>query len=310
MKNRPLIAPIAMAVLTYGLWGLLPIYWKLFAEVPALEVMAHRIFWSFFFLCLLITAGRRWSSFIAETRALLKNRKKVVCLILGAFFVSLNWLTYIWAVNHDSEVESGLGYYIHPLLNVLVGVLLFKERLSLWQFLAVLLAAAGVAYLTVNYGSLPLVALALASTVTIYGVCKKITGLSALAGITLETAVLFPVASLYFLFIYSGGSGYPIAPTPTFFFLIGAGAVTAIPLITFAYSLNRLPLSFIGLISYLSPSITLMLGVLAYKEAFTAVHLVAFTCIWSGLVIFSLSKTAPLTRLERKISRFLNRLFS
>jgi len=293
MKKNESRLPLLVAVLTYGLWGLLPVYWKLLAPVPAVEVLAHRIFWSFLFLCILIATVGRWKNLTAEARALLANRKRTLCLLAGAIFLSLNWLIFIWAVNHDRVVESGLGYYIHPLLNVLVGVAFFGERLSMRQLLAVLLAAAGVFYLTVNYGSVPFVALSLAASITLYGVFKKITGLSALGGLTLETALLFPPAVLYFLVIYANGSAYPIAPTPTFFFLAGAGVVTAVPLLCFAYSLKHLPLSLIGLISYISPSVTLILGVFVYREPFTSVHLISFILIWVGLGLFSAAKRLP-----------------
>lgn len=229
-------------------------------------------------------------------------------MALGATLLSFNWLTYIWAVNHDRVVESSLGYYILPLLNVLIGVTVLRERLSLWQFLAVLLAAAGVLYLTIGYGSFPAVSLILAGTMAVYGLAKKAAGLSAVVGMTLETALIAPLALIFFISLYGRGGGYPIGPSPTFLLLVGAGVVTSVPLIMFAYSLNRLTLSLVGFIQYISPTLTLLLGVFAYGEPFTRAHLISFSLIWSGLILFAVSRTGPLVKLERQVSRCLSGL--
>jgi len=298
---------LATAATAYILWGILPIYWKFFGAVPAYEVLAHRIFWSFFFMIGLVLATGRAKGLRDEIKLVAANRKKLLSLFTGAVFISLNWLTYIWAVNHDRVVESSLGYYISPLLQVLMGVVIFRERLSLWQFLAVVLAAAGVIYLTVHYGSFPTVAVILATTITIYGYCKKVTGLTAINGMTMETAITAPIAAFFLIYLHSHGQGYPVGLTPTFLLLMGTGVVTAIPLIMFAHSINGLPLTVLGIIQYVSPTLTLLLGVFAYNEVFSGVHLVAFIFIWSGCALFTAARTKPMAKLERLISRGFKR---
>lgn len=295
----------ALAALAFVLWGILPAYWKSFNLVPAYEVLAHRIWWSFVFMVALVLLTGRAGSLINEVRGLAAHKRKLAGLALGATLISLNWLTYIWAVNNDRVVESSLGYYINPLLNVLIGVTVLRERLSLWQFLAVLLAAAGVLYLTVNYGEFPAVSLILAGTMSAYGLTKKITGLSAVVGMTLETALIAPIALIFFIVIYSSGNGYPIGLNPTFLLLAGAGIVTSVPLLMFAFSINRLPLTVMGIIQYIAPTLTLLLGIFVYNEPFTKAHLISFGFIWGGLILFTIARAAPLVRLERRLSRKL-----
>ena len=305
MKRKTDVAGLAAALGTFTFWGLMPVYWKLLETVPAYEIVGHRIFWSFIFMSLLVLVTGRCRESIKETRQLLTNRRKTFFLILGSVLISLNWLTFIWAVNNGRLVESSLGYYINPLFSVLAGVLVLRERLAMWRFVAFLLAAIGVTYLTVNSGSFPWVALVLATSMTSYSLCKKVTGLSAICGMTLETAVIVPFALMFFLHLYSQGAGWPIGLNLPFFLLIGGGVMTAIPMLAFAYSLNSLPLSVVGLIQYISPSLSLLLGVLAFGEAFTRAHLIAFSLIWVALTLFSVAGTSPMVRLERKISNFL-----
>ena len=300
---------LVMAVAAYILWGILPIYWKLLGAVSAYEVLAHRIFWSFFFMLGLVLATGRTKGLLDEVRMVASNRKKLIHLFIGSVLISFNWLTYIWAVNHDRVVESSLGYYICPLLQVLTGVVIFRERLSLWQFLAVVLAVIGVTYLTVNYGSFPTVAVILALTFTVYGYCKKVTGLTAINGMTMETAITAPLAGIFLIYFHSQGQGYPLSLSPTFLLLMGTGVITAVPLIMFAHCINRLPLTVIGIIQYVSPTLTLLLGVFAYKEAFSSVHLIAFIFIWSGCALFTAARTTPMAKLERLISRGFKRQF-
>jgi len=294
-----------LATLAFVLWGILPVYWKCFSQVPAYEVLAHRIWWSFVFMVALVLITGRTRTLADEVRGLVAQKRRLAGLALGATLISFNWLTYIWAVNNDRVVESSLGYYINPLLNVLIGVTILRERLSLWQFLAVLLAAVGVLYLTVNYGSFPAVALILAGTMSVYGLTKKVTGLSAVVGITLETALIAPLALIFFITLYTSGNGYPAGFNPTFLLLVGAGIVTSVPLIMFAFSLNQLSLTVMGVIQYVSPTLTLCLGVFVFNEPFTRTHLISFGFIWGGLILFTIARTPPLVQLERHISRRL-----
>lgn len=291
--------PLMVAFLAFFLWGVLPVYWKLFGDVPAMEVLAHRILWSFVFTLFLIIVKGQLRDLSASIKNTVANKRKLGGLLLCSTLISCNWLTFIWAVNHDLVVESSLGYFINPLLNVLIGVTVLRERLSLWQAAAVLLAFAGVAYLSYSHGSIPLVALVLAGTMSIYGLVKKVTGLSALIGMTMETAIIAPVALVYFIVLYSGGGGYPIRLSPVFIALLGAGVVTSVPLVMYAHSLNHLTYSLIAIIQYIAPTITLLLGVFIYNEPFTRTHIIAFSFIWSALILFTAAKTRPLIRLER-----------
>ncbi len=198
-----------------------------------------------------------------------------------------------------------MGYYINPLVNVLIGVTVLRERLSLWRFVAVILAVAGVMNLTLHFGSPPWVALFLAVSMALYSLCKKVTGLTAISGMTVETALLAPFAAAFLLYLYSKGQGHPPGPDLTGVFLIMAGAVTAIPLLLFAHSLNRLSMTVMGFLQYISPTITLILGIFLYGEEFTPAHRVAFAFIWAAIVLFTLARTAPLAAVESRVSSFL-----
>ena len=279
---------ILSAVVAYLMWGFLPIYWKLLRQAEALEILSHRIFWSLFFLAVFLLLTGRLSSFRSEIRALARDRRRVCGVLVSTVLITLNWLIYIWAVNDSRIVETSLGYYINPLVNVLLGVALLKERLSTKQYLAVALAATGVLNLTLNFGAFPWVALSLAVSFGLYGLCKKLLGLSPITGITLETLLISPVALIYLfsLEVQNAGTFGWANPWPTALF-IGAGIVTAVPMVLFANAANQLPLSLLGFIQYLSPTIALLTGVFLYHEPFTHMHALSFGLIWLALALFS-----------------------
>ena len=279
---------ILSAVVAYLMWGFLPIYWKLLRQAEALEILSHRIFWSLFFLAVFLLLTGRNSIFRAELRVLVQDRRRVCGVLVSTVLITLNWLIYIWAVNDSRIVETSLGYYINPLVNVLLGVALLKERLSTKQYLAVALAAAGVLNLTLNFGAFPWVALSLAVSFGLYGLCKKLLGLSPITGITLETLLISPVALIYLfsLEVQNAGTFGWANPWPTALF-IGAGIVTAVPMVLFANAANQLPLSLLGFIQYLSPTIALLTGVFLYHEPFTHMHALSFGLIWLALALFS-----------------------
>ena len=279
---------ILSAVVAYLMWGFLPIYWKLLRQAEALEILSHRIFWSLFFLAVFLLLTGRNSIFRAELRVLVQDRRRVCGVLVSTVLITLNWLIYIWAVNDSRIVETSLGYYINPLVNVLLGVALLKERLSTKQYLAVALAAAGVLNLTLNFGAFPWVALSLAVSFGLYGLCKKLLGLSPITGITLETLLISPVALIYLfsLEVHDAGTFGWVNPLPTALF-IGAGIVTAVPMVLFANAANQLPLSLLGFIQYLSPTIALLTGVFLYHEPFTSMHALSFGLIWLALALFS-----------------------
>ena len=270
------------------LWGMLPIYWKLLKQASALEILSHRILWSLFFLLLLLAITRRVGLFRLETQSVFTQPRKMIGILATASLISVNWLVYIWAVNADRIVETSLGYYINPLVNVLIGVLLLKEELSKRQYFAVFLAACGVLKLIFHFGNVPWVALSLAVSFSLYGLCKKTLGLGATTGIVLETGLLAPLALTYLSWLHFTGNSVfgPVMPFETAM-LVGAGIVTALPLVLFANAANQLPLSTLGFFQYLSPTIALICGVFLFHEPFTSVHAASFGLIWLALLIYS-----------------------
>jgi chloramphenicol-sensitive protein RarD len=284
-------------IVAYASWGILPLYWKSLHNVPAIEILAHRIFWSFGFIMILIGFFRRWD----EVRQVAGDVKKRGLFLGAALLISANWFIYIWAVNAGHIVECSLGYYINPLFSICLGMLFLKEKLNFWQLLALGFALTGVFVLTVQYGKIPWIALTLTVTFGLYGLVKKLIRVEAMIGLTLETLIVAPVALGYILWLQVAGNGAlgNIGPVGTMM-LIGAGIVTALPLLWFAQAANRIPLSTLGFIQYLSPTISLLLGVFIYREPFTRAHLVSFGLIWAALVIFSCSNLPCLLKIQPK----------
>lgn len=267
----------------YALWGFFPIYWKYLHKVPALQVIGHRIGWSFLLLILMILLSKQWNEFRSQA-----IRPKVIGIYsIAAILLSINWLVYVWGVNAGFIVETSLGYFINPLLSVSLGVLFLRERLRPAQWIPVVIAAAGVIYLTVIYGRLPWIALTLAFSFGFYGLVKKLAPLGSLYGLTLETGIVFPIAVIYLLVVEFTGTGSFIhTDALTNILLIGAGAVTTIPLLMFASAAKQIPLSIVGLLQYIAPTIQFMIGVFLYKEPFDRAHFIGFAIVWVALVIF------------------------
>ncbi len=277
----------------YVVWGLLPIYWKALQSVPPPEILAHRIFWSFVFVSLLLWRQRRWAEFKRTFRS---RRNRWIC-ILTAAIIGSNWFIYIWAVNHDHIVDTSLGYFINPLITVLLGVIFLHEKLNRWQIIAAALASLGVGYLTLEYGRVPWIALSLALTFGFYGLLRKTARIDALSGLTAETALLSPLVLGYLLLLALKGEGSAgSAPVAIHLLLLGAGVVTAGPLLWFTIGVRRIKLSTAGFLQYLAPSMQLWLGVVVYGEHFTRTHLISFGLIWIALIIYSLSNTPLLNR--------------
>lgn len=292
-------AGIWYAIVAYAVWGVLPMYWKALDELPAMEILAHRILWSFVFVAALLMLSRRWHA----TKALLSDRKKLLAVMACGVLVSGNWLIYIWAVNSDQIVEASLGYYINPLISIFLGMVVLRERLSFWQLVSLLLAAVGVIALTFQYGSVPWVALTLAISFSLYGLVKKMVNVDAMVGLALETLIVAPLALIYILFLHHAGNGafsFHMSGIGTTMLLIMAGVVTALPLLWFAQATLRIPLSMVGFIQYLAPSISLVIGVFYYKEPFTTVHMISFGFIWCALTLYSLSRTSFMVGLQPK----------
>jgi chloramphenicol-sensitive protein RarD len=268
----------------YVLWGLFPIYWKFLHHVPALQVIGHRIGWSFILLIVFILLTRQWREF--RSAALTSSRIVGIYSIAGVL-LTVNWLVYVWGVNAGFIVETSLGYFINPLLSVLLGVVFLRERLRLAQWVPVIIAAIGVVYLTFVYGRLPWIALSLAFTFGFYGFVKKLAPLGSLYGLTLETGIVFPLALIYLAAVESNGTAAFLHDDAlTNFFLIGAGLVTTIPLLMFASAARRIPLTIVGLLQYIAPTLQFLIGVFVYREPFDRAHLIGFGIVWMALVIF------------------------
>jgi chloramphenicol-sensitive protein RarD len=277
-------AGTAAAVAAFLMWGLFPLYWKMLAAVPALEVVAHRTAWGLVSVAAWVTLRGRW----ADARAVASRPGTILRLGGSAVLIGLNWLLYVWAVIHDHVVEASLGYFVNPLVNVLLGVLVLRERLGRAQWIAVVLAAAGVAVLTAWHGRLPWIALALAVSFGLYGLARKTVGADAVVGLLWETALLTPLAAGYLVVLGLKGSGaFGPSDPGTSALLALAGAVTAVPLVLFTLGARALPLSTVGLLQYLSPSLQFLLAVLVFREPFTPAHAATFAFIWAALAILT-----------------------
>ena len=271
----------------YLLWGVLPIYWKLLQHVEAMEILASRFLWSAVFVFLLLLATGKLNIFMQETKAIFSTKKTACCMVLAAIMISFNWGIFIWAVEAGRIVETSMGYYISPLMNVLFGVVFLRECLAKLQIAAVSCAAVGIGVIIVHNGGLPWVALTLPLTFAFYGLLKKIIVAQPMTSILLETLLISPLAAgyLYYLSI-NEGTVYQSCDMNTLLLLAGAGAVTATPMLLFTACARKLPLNIVGFLQYISPSISLMIGVLIYGEPFTGTTATAFGCIWAGLALF------------------------
>jgi chloramphenicol-sensitive protein RarD len=271
----------------YTLWGLFPLYWTQIESIPALQIIAHRIAWSFVVLVVLIVATGRWRKTPARESGLFLGSIRLYAL--AAVLIGINWFLYVWGVNHGLVVGTSLGYFITPLVNVLLGVAVLRESLRWAQWLAVAIATSGVAYLSVSYGSVPWISLALALTFGTYGLVKKRAPLSAANGLTLETGILFVPAVAFLLAVEArGGGAFVHAGTRITLLLAGAGIVTTIPLLLFATAARAIPLSMLGILQYISPTIQFFLGVFLYREPFTRSQLVGFGLVWAALTVFAI----------------------
>ena len=281
-----------MAALScYVLWGFLSLYWHLLAKAEAYEILAHRILWSVVFMLIVVFSTKRWHVLKTDCRALWQNKKRGALLVTAAIIISLNWLTYIWAINHNHVIDTSIGYYINPLVNVLFGAAIFGETLSAPKRLSITLAVIGISLMTWQIGKLPWVSVALALTFGLYGALKTILKLDPCTCITFETLLLFPFAFYYVANLTAAGTSHFDPANPTFSLLLsGCGVATAVPLILFSYGANLLPLNVLGFFQYISPSITLLLGIFFFNEPFGITQLFTFGFIWLALLVFSVSE--------------------
>lgn len=279
-------AGICYGIAAYTAWGVLPLYWKLLKDVPPVEILAHRIFWSFIFLSLVVLFTGGWK----PLTAVLADRKKLIFMFICGFIISINWFTYIYAVNTGHVIEASMGYFITPLVVVLMGIGILKEKLSRPQLVAIILASIGVMIITVQYGRMPWIALLLAFSFSLYGLIKKMARVDSVTGMLLETFIVMPIALAYIVSMENSAGG-AMGTLPLFLKLIlaGAGAVTATPLILFARGIEKTTFSMMGFLQYIAPTITLLLGIFVFREHFTLSHFISFSFIWVALIIFTLA---------------------
>jgi len=277
---------IVYATCAFFLWGLFPLYFHALAEVPALEMLAHRVLWSLLFLCIVLTARSQWK----WLPQVLRQPRVLASFAASAMLLTANWFLYIWSVNNGHVIDASLGYFINPLINVLLGMLVLKEKLRRGQWIAIGVAAGGVAWLTWQGGQLPWIALILGMTFGGYGLLRKTAALAALEGLSLETMILFPLALAYVLWLsWHGHNTFVNSPfDATRWLLAAAGPITAIPLLMFAAGARKIPMAVLGLLQYLSPTMQAILGVWVFHEAFPTPRLIGFLIIWAALALYVL----------------------
>ena len=280
------------ALSTYLIWGVLPLYWNLLARAEANEILAHRIIWSFVFMVVVLMVTKRWQSFKEDCRALWQDKKRGAILLLAAFTISLNWLTYIWAVNYGHVIDTSIGYYINPLMSVLFGIVFFRERISGLKKISLLLAAIGIVLMTYQLGKLPWVAVVLAVSFSVYGALKKQLHLNPFSSITLETLLMVPFAVPYIgILMMSPANHFSLATPDLALYLMGTGVVTAVPLVLFSYGANLLPLNVLGFFQYISPTIGLLLGIFFFHETFGMAQISALGFVWVAIVLFTVAES-------------------
>jgi chloramphenicol-sensitive protein RarD len=266
-------------------WGLVPVYWKLLQTIPAAEILAHRFIWTSVSLVLLLSWQQRWS----EVREATRSRRAMLYCLTSGISIAINWYFFIWAVNAGHIIETSLGYFMTPLVNVLFGAIFLRERLSRWQLLSVFLATIAVLNLTLGYGRFPWIALVLCFSFGIYGLLRKQSGTRAIPGLFFETIVLAPIAITYLLLLYRkdtlifGPQNVSLS-----LLLVSSGVVTGLPLVWFGHAARHLRLTTVGFLQYLAPTCSFLLGVFLYHETFTRAHLITFIMIWIALAIFTI----------------------
>ena len=271
-------------IVAYLCWGFFPLYWKLLRPMGALEILAHRIVWSVVLMVAIVTVGRGWRRIVA----LVRQPRRLGLIALAAIVIAINWTAYIYGVNADRVVETSLGYFINPLVTVVLGVVVLRERLRAWQWVAVGIGTVAVAVLTVDYGHVPYLALLLAGSFGLYSLVKKRLGVPATDGLLVESGALAVPALLYIaVFVAHGQSTFGhVSPVHTALVVL-SGAITAVPLLFFAGAANRIQLSAIGLLQYLAPILQLAIGVLIFREPMPTGRLVGFALVWLALGVFT-----------------------
>lgn len=281
MKNQG----IWYAVGAYILWGIFPIYWKQLHNISSVEMIAHRVVWSFILVCLLLMVYKNWGKFLEA----IGRKGMLLYYAIASGLIGLNWLIYVSAVNSNFIIETSLGYFINPLMSVLLGVIILKERLRIWQWVPIILAASGVILTTLAYGKIPWIALGLAFTFGFYGLAKKLAPLNSLFGLTVETGFLFIPSFVYLLILqFSNKAAFLHLGPRIDILIILSGIVTTVPLLLFASATQKISLSHVGFLQYIAPTLQFLIGVFIYQETINKIQLQGFILVWLGLIIFTI----------------------
>lgn len=292
---------VLWAISAYLVWGILPVYWKTLDNVPSAEILISRVVWAFVFTLLLILILRNGRHLKADIKMLWQSQRSFWLLFFASVLISANWFIYIWAVNHGYLVQTSLGYYMNPLISVLLGIFFLKEKLSTAQKIAFLLAVIGVATLTVSYGKFPWLSFALAVSFAVYGLVKKTIQLDALRGLAIETFFITPLAIGYYIWLFVNERAVFLhSDVKTDILLIFTGVATALPLVLFAKGVQRLPLYMAGFLQYIAPTMMLFLGVIIYGETFGKIDLLSFMFIWMALILFTVSKIIETVKMKKE----------
>ena len=295
---------VLLVVPAYIIWGILPVYWKSIGNVPSAEILVSRIVWAFILTLLLVILMKNGRHLKQDLKTLWQSQRSFWSLFVASILISGNWYLYIWAVNHDHVVQTSLGYYINPLVSVLLGIFFLKEKLSGAQKTAFLLATIGVAILTISYGQFPWLAFVLAISFAVYGLAKKQIKLDALRGLTIETFFIMPIALGYYVWLFmSDRAVFLHSDLKTDVLLIFTGAATALPLVLFAKGAQRIPLYMVGILQYIAPTMMLFLGVIVYEETFGKIDLLSFIFIWTALILFAGSKIVEIARTKKAVKQ-------
>ena len=293
---------VLLAIFAYLIWGILPVYWKSIDNVPSAEILVSRVVWAFISTLLLILLLKNGRYLFEDLKKLWKTQLNFWLLFLASILISGNWFLYIWAVNNGYIVQASLGYYINPLISVLLGVFFLKEKLSQAQKVAFTLAMIGVLILTFSYGQFPWLSFVLAISFGVYGLLKKQIKLDALRGLTIETFFITPLALGYYIWLFVDNQAVFLhSDVKTDTLLIFTGVATALPLVLFAKGAQRIPLYMIGFLQFIAPTMMLFLGVIIYNESFGAIDLISFIFIWIGLILFTYSKVIELVKMKKAV---------
>lgn len=276
---------VIAGILAYLLWGVLPFYWKAVSEVSPLSVLCYRIVWSFVFMIVVLLVTNKLTFFYQEVLKLIRDKKRLIAIISAAILITVNWFIFIFSVSSGKVIDASLGYYMNPLVNVLLATLFLKERLNRGEMLACSLAALGVILLAVQSGHVPWSSLAMAVTFSLYGLIKKIAQVDSLTGLTIETALIAPFAFIYLVFF--SVEGFMTFDFKINLLLVGAGVVTAIPLFLFAEAAKNISYVLVGFLQYIAPTLMLVAAVFQFGETFSIPQLTAFSFIWLGIIIFT-----------------------